>query len=981
MSRSRRTTTKKSTTKTAKKKSTATTATTTLKRYKPLGERTKAIEKTLRSWCRKNKKVYKDILSKYTPARIKEILSSAGLHYSGADIKNSLRSLKGSRSFSNNNANARIEIEYSQCQRGDRTKTIEKKVRACCKKNNKTYEKIISTYTPTQIKEITGLNYNIRPEIQNSVRTLRKGINKKTAKGSNKKNKQMIPNETKVRKVFNDEEDGKPRPFNGEVTSYDKKTKKYTVEYEDGDEEEFTEKQLQKIIVKPQRKNKKRAVTTSKEQSTSSSTKRRKTKATTNEEERTPKQTTTRGRGRPARSKNNVPAQVTGTRKSTRGSSKRKEQVPPSSAELLTSDGDSDSEEEKGRGKTSPLSAAAADKGREKRRDKQQQLSTSPPAVASSSTKKRSAATKVKKKSLKNNKSKYIGERVSVQVDEWGPKPFNGIVEYESSKDELVVAYEDGTYEYFSSEASMLASGIKVGEGNDNEASTTAPRYDPVRLAKSIAKKGSHGNQFNWRGFGSQVGLCFNALPDHCSFLYGPLDADYVPKERKRPERRKKQTQEELSDLDTECSKGGEDKEGDENDNTALNKGKDVLDTDDVGKGKENEKGDNDSLSSEMDSDEPAHESTFDVESPDRDDGSFHSTANSDGSEEIESDIQPIAGRLSQLLQRKGGEIIAEAAESYEKEVLQPLVDVQSSLERRVEKANAIIERNKNTAEEAEDLAECFTFDIDKCKLTLKGMQTELFTTTSSLENLRSLQPHVVAECLVRVQSILTIRVGGGSEIVPTLGSIIASDDNTNSADTQEIDTIITKIMPGLEDSCEKYIESIRSKLQEQLESLKRDGVNAMYRYKYKQSLWDMKKELLRIDNLGRIAFRQKNRLLKERNEYPGDKKEFDVEFGDDLRRFSEKESTLGDKLIAALPLYEAAKEELVGEMKKFDSTLRKKLTVTIGSISIKPKRRDFDVDPLSHKDIRDEPDEGEEEDEEGEDSGDTQGALLHGKK
>ena len=51
------------------------------------------------------------------------------------------------------------------------------------------------------------------------------------------------------------------------------------------------------------------------------------------------------------------------------------------------------------------------------------------------------------------------------------------------------------------------------------------------------------------------------------------------------------------------------------------------------------------------------------------------------------------------------------------------------------------------------------------------------------------------------------------------------------------------------------------------------------------------------------------------------------------------------------------------------------------GSISIKPERRDFDIDPLSHKDIRDEPDEGEEEDEEGEDSGDTQGALLHGKK
>jgi len=58
-------------------------------------------------------------------------------------------------------------------------------------------------------------------------------------------------------------------------------------------------------------------------------------------------------------------------------------------------------------------------------------------------------------------------------------------------------------------------------EENENET-----RYDAVRLAKSLAKKGSHGNQFNWRGFGLQVGLCFNALPDHCSFLYGPLDAE-----------------------------------------------------------------------------------------------------------------------------------------------------------------------------------------------------------------------------------------------------------------------------------------------------------------------------------------------------------------------------------------------------------------------------------------------------------------------
>lgn len=75
------------------------------------------------------------------------------------------------------------------------------------------------------------------------------------------------------------------------------------------------------------------------------------------------------------------------------------------------------------------------------------------------------------------------------------------------------------------------------------------PRYDAIRLAQALVKKGTvrsgSSSQFNWRGLGFQVGVCFNSLPSHVSFLYGPLDAEYTPKERKRPERRKRQTQEE----------------------------------------------------------------------------------------------------------------------------------------------------------------------------------------------------------------------------------------------------------------------------------------------------------------------------------------------------------------------------------------------------------------------------------------------------
>jgi hypothetical protein len=43
-----------------------------------------------------------------------------------------------------------------------------------------------------------------------------------------------------------------------------------------------------------------------------------------------------------------------------------------------------------------------------------------------------------------------------------------------------------------------------------------------------------------------QVGICFNSLPSHVSFLYGPLDAnmEYMVKEHKMAKPRKKQAAE-----------------------------------------------------------------------------------------------------------------------------------------------------------------------------------------------------------------------------------------------------------------------------------------------------------------------------------------------------------------------------------------------------------------------------------------------------
>jgi hypothetical protein len=75
------------------------------------------------------------------------------------------------------------------------------------------------------------------------------------------------------------------------------------------------------------------------------------------------------------------------------------------------------------------------------------------------------------------------------------------------------------------------------------------PRYDAVRLAQSLVKKGTvctgSLSQFNWQDLGLQVGMCYRSLPPNVSFLYRPLNAKYTPKEREKVQRCKKVQEEE----------------------------------------------------------------------------------------------------------------------------------------------------------------------------------------------------------------------------------------------------------------------------------------------------------------------------------------------------------------------------------------------------------------------------------------------------
>ena len=71
------------------------------------------------------------------------------------------------------------------------------------------------------------------------------------------------------------------------------------------------------------------------------------------------------------------------------------------------------------------------------------------------------------------------------------------------------------------------------------------------------------------------MGVCFNSLPPNVSFLYGAIDAEYAPKERKKAERKKKVQEVEIDDEEDEQPEDvdqGKKKSGDGNELSAVQK-------------------------------------------------------------------------------------------------------------------------------------------------------------------------------------------------------------------------------------------------------------------------------------------------------------------------------------------------------------------------------------------------------------------------
>uniref|UniRef100_A0A7S1Y271 Non-structural maintenance of chromosomes element 4 n=1 Tax=Grammatophora oceanica TaxID=210454 RepID=A0A7S1Y271_9STRA len=71
------------------------------------------------------------------------------------------------------------------------------------------------------------------------------------------------------------------------------------------------------------------------------------------------------------------------------------------------------------------------------------------------------------------------------------------------------------------------------------------PRYDPIKFQQKLKSHFSTGRgQFDWLSLGKAASVCFNMPPTNVSFLSGPLQADYEPKQKKARQARKKPAEE-----------------------------------------------------------------------------------------------------------------------------------------------------------------------------------------------------------------------------------------------------------------------------------------------------------------------------------------------------------------------------------------------------------------------------------------------------
>lgn len=122
---------------------------------------------------------------------------------------------------------------------------------------------------------------------------------------------------------------------------------------------------------------------------------------------------------------------------------------------------------------------------------------------------------------------------------------------FQSTRKENNILYEDVNYTREAVLDSENLQLISQRAARQVDKLMEVARYDVSKFVSKLRKKcAENGSHFNWKAFGFEVGSMFNCTPSHVSFMNGPINAEYEPKQRKKSERRKRKNMDDVEEVE-----------------------------------------------------------------------------------------------------------------------------------------------------------------------------------------------------------------------------------------------------------------------------------------------------------------------------------------------------------------------------------------------------------------------------------------------
>ena len=254
-----------------------------------------------------------------------------------------------------------------------------------------------------------------------------------------------------------------------------------------------------------------------------------------------------------------------------------------------------------------------------------------------------------------------------------------------------------------------------------------------------------------------------------------------------------------------------------------------------------------------------------------------------------------------------------------------------------LEKAGQQLSANRrvvdvNKEERAADL-HTKTGKLDEAEAALKAAKESL-----------GINDHNWNECALKLQSILTLRDRNDKVLFS-----FSIDDNNDVDDDETVDDSQTgTLINDVKRESEKFITTFVESFKSQLESSKKDVVNKQYSAELRRTVYPLWIKRLHAGHNQHTANELKEFQDDRRDNYPGDKEEFDEKFSATAATLEEDCSRMKEEYDKAESVYETAEKRLATDAKALDKTLREMLKITIGSnVIIQPALRDFEDCPL----------------------------------